>query len=318
MRLLSDDQYKQWPKFASRIAFAYNTASHQSIGGISPFQIDHGVPARDTFSKVLTTDQDPISSLPIEENDCSDVKVFALAVKTSTTAFIQLARDHDQHIRKETALRLNETGFPRSFVIGSMVKARFPPTKAEMDATGRRSNHISAWRGPCRIIARLSSTTYKLIQLDTNREYERAISNLLPWKAQSRKKARNAQYTENISTPFSVGEFIAVRDEPESWIFLARITAVTPTVIIVHYYGTRSANLQLATFYPGWHLSTQSHIQLSLTETKHHIEYSGIIDINAMNSLLVARKLTLTSVYRLSSKSRRLIMPVRDELFIFE
>jgi transposase InsO family protein len=56
MRLLSDDQYKQWPKFASRIAFAYNTASHQSIGGISPFQIDHGVPARDTFSKVLTTE----------------------------------------------------------------------------------------------------------------------------------------------------------------------------------------------------------------------------------------------------------------------
>jgi hypothetical protein len=74
----------------------------------------------------------------------------------------------------------------------------------------------------------------------------------------------------------------------------------------------------LATFYPGWHLSTQGHIQLSLTEPKHHIEYSGMIDINAMNSLLVARKLTLTSVYRLSSKSRRLIMPVRDELFIFE
>jgi hypothetical protein len=95
MRLLSDDQYKQWPKFASRIAFAYNTACHQSIGGISPFQIDHGVPARDTFSKVLTTHQDPISSLPIEEDNGDDAKVFALAVKTSTTAFIQLARDHD-------------------------------------------------------------------------------------------------------------------------------------------------------------------------------------------------------------------------------
>jgi hypothetical protein len=149
MRLLSDDQYKQWPKFASRIAFAYNTASHQSIGGISPFQIDYGVPARNTFSKVLTTQQDPISSLPIEEDDGNDAKVFALAVKTSTTAFIQLASNHDQHVRNETALRLNESGFPRSFVIGSMVKARFPPTKTEMDATGRRSNHISAWRGPC-------------------------------------------------------------------------------------------------------------------------------------------------------------------------
>jgi hypothetical protein len=148
MRLLSDDQYKQWSKFASRIAFAYNTASHQSIEGISSFQIDHGVPARDTFSKVLTTHQDPISSLPIEkgDGDGDDAKVFALVVKTSTTAFIQLARNHDQHVRNETALRLNESRFPRSFVIGTLVKARFPPTKTEMDATGRRSNHISAWR----------------------------------------------------------------------------------------------------------------------------------------------------------------------------
>jgi hypothetical protein len=53
-----------------------------------------------------------------------------------------------------------------------MVKARFPPTKAEMDATGRRSNHISAWRGPCRVITRLSSTSYKVLQLETNREFE--------------------------------------------------------------------------------------------------------------------------------------------------
>ncbi len=95
MRLLSDDQYKQWPKFASRIAFAYNTASHQSIGGISPYQIDHGAPARDTFSKVLTNQPDPMIQLPNEEGDGDDAKLFALAVKFSTSAFIQLARNHD-------------------------------------------------------------------------------------------------------------------------------------------------------------------------------------------------------------------------------
>jgi hypothetical protein len=221
-------------------------------------------------------------------------------------------------MKDETAATLNQSSTPRTFIIGSKVKARFPPTKAEMDATGRRSNHISSWRGPCRILDRLSATTYRLIHLDTNREFERSIVNLLPWRAESRKKARNAQYDENISTPFAVNEFIAIRDEPGSWFFIAKVTSVTTSAIIVHYYGTRSANLQLATFYPGWHLSTQNHIQLSFTEPAHHIRYTGVIDLDSINSLLVARQLSLTSVSRLSSKSRRLLMPVRDELFIFE
>jgi hypothetical protein len=146
-------------------------------------------------------------------------------------------------MKTETADRLNDKGFPRSFTIGSMVKVRFPPTKAEMDLTGRRSNHISAWRGPCRVTDRLSQTTYRMIQMDTQREFERSISNLLPWIATSRKKARNAQYDQTTSEPFKIDEIIAVRDEPGSWFYLARVTTVGTTCIIVHYYGTRSANI---------------------------------------------------------------------------
>jgi hypothetical protein len=157
-----------------------------------------------------------------------------------------------------------------------------------------------------------------LLQLENNREYERSISNLLPWKAESRKKARNAQYVETISTPFHVNDFIAVRDEPGSWFYLAQVTSVTASSIIVHYYGTRSPNLQLASFYPGWHLSTQNTIRLALDQPEHFIRYSGVLELKAMNSLLVARNLALTSTHRLTSKSRRLLMPVRDELFIFQ
>jgi hypothetical protein len=242
----------------------------------------------------------------------------SFAVKASTAAFVNLARNHDQYMKNETATQLNQQGFPRQFIVGVMVKARFPPTKAEMDATGRRSNHISAWRGPCRVITRLSSTSYKVLQLDTNREFERSISNLLPWNASGRKKARNATDVENTSTPFLPNEFIAVRDEPASWFYLARVTTVTDTVIIVHYYGTRSPNLALVTFYPGWHLSTQNHIRLSLDQPEHFIRYSGTIDLSAINSLLVGRNLALTSAHRLTSQSRRLLMSVRDDLFIFQ
>jgi transposase InsO family protein len=318
MKLLPDDQYNQWPRFVSRIVFAYNTAPHQSLGGISPYELYYGVPARDTFSRVLNLHTDILPQSPDDTGDIENARLFALAVKTSTAAFVNLAQNHDQYMKNETAIRLNQKGAPRQFIVGVMVKARFPPTKAEMDATGRRSNHISAWRGPCRVITRLSSTSYKVMQLDNNREFERSISNLLPWNASGRKKARNATYVEDISTPFLPNEFIAVRDEPASWFYLARVTTVTKTAIIVHYYGTRSPNLALATFYPGWHLSTQNHIRLSLDQPEHFIRYSGTIEVNAINSLLVARNLALTSAHRLTSQSRRLLMPVRDELFIFQ
>jgi hypothetical protein len=318
MRLLPDDQYKEWPRFISRIVFAYNTAPHQSLGGTSPFELKHGVAARDTFSKVLTDQTELLPQIADESGDIENARLFAAAVKTSTTAFIQLARNHDQYMKTETADRLNDKGFPRSFTIGSMVKARFPPTKAEMDLTGRRSNHISAWRGPCRVTERLSQTTYRMIQMDTQREFERSISNLLPWNATSRKKARNAQYDQTTSEPFKIDEIIAVRDEPGSWFYLARVTTVGTTCIIVHYYGTRSANISLATFSPGWHLPNHDFIRLAKAQPQDCIRYSGVLQYDALNTLLVARKLIFNSASRLTSKSRKLLMPIRDELFIFE
>jgi transposase InsO family protein len=41
LRLLPDDHYAVWPSFASRIAFAYNTAPHEGLGGVTPFEIYH-------------------------------------------------------------------------------------------------------------------------------------------------------------------------------------------------------------------------------------------------------------------------------------
>jgi hypothetical protein len=94
---------------------------------------------------------------------------------------------------------------------------------------------------------------------------------------------------------------------------------MTATVIIVHYYGCRSDDLKKAKFYPGWHLATLDHIQLAPNKPDHHIPYSGVLDLNAIDTLLVARRqLGLTATSMLNSKSRRLLMPVRDELFIYE
>ncbi len=130
------------------------------------------------------------------------------------------------------------------------MKVRFPPTKAELDATGRRLNHVSSWRGPCKIVDRLSTTTYRVLQQDNLQKYERAVSNLLPWKAVTPRKAKNAQFDIATSTPFAVGEFVAVCNEAASWCYLAKVTTVTKDIVIVHYYGCREDNLKRAKFYP--------------------------------------------------------------------
>jgi hypothetical protein len=261
---------------------------------------------------------DILPQLPDEQGDAENARLFALAVRTSTQAFVQLARNHDDYVRTETAALLNSSGHPRTFVIGDLVKARFPPTHAELLATGRRSNHVSAWRGPCRIIERLSTTSYSIMQLDTRRNYERMVGNLLPWKAKSVQRNKKARYDPAVSIPFAAGEFIAIRDEPEGWFFLAAITTVGETFIIVHYFGTRSQDLTKAKFYPSWHLRTQQRITLSATEPDYHIKYTGLIEMDSINELIVARRLHLTAASTLTSKSRRQLMPVRDELFIYE
>jgi hypothetical protein len=320
MRMLPDDQYRKWPRFSSRIAFAYNTAAHQSIGGISPFEIYCGVTARDNFSRILTAQTELLPQLPNDDGDMEQARLFALAVKTSTTAFIQLAKTHDEFMKAKSAAFLNQKGFPRAFAVGDLVKVRFPPTKAELDATGRRLNHVSSWRGPCKVIDRLSTTTYHVVQQDNLREYERAVANLLPWKASTPRKAKNAEYDIATSTPFVVDEFIAVRDEPAGRFYLAKVTRVLDQKIIVHYYGCRNDNddLKKAKFLPGWHFPKLDYIHLLPNKPPRCIRYSGVLDLNAMDTLLVARDLGLTAVSTLNSKSRRLLMPVRDELFIYQ
>jgi hypothetical protein len=319
MRLLSDEQYAKWPKYVARITFAYNTAPHQSLGSVSPFELYFGTSARLGFSAILDAAcNEHLPQPPDEEGDIAQVRLFAAAVKTSTTAFIQLARNHDQYVKTETALTLNANSHPRTFVIGDMVKARFPPTQVELLATGRRSNHVSSWRGPCRVVDRLSATSYAIVQLDTTRRYERMIGNLLPWHATSVRKNKSATFDPIASAPFQPNEFIAIRDEPKSYFFVAKILTVNETSFVVHYYGTKSNELTKAKFFPSWHYESQDHITLAVSQPRGQVKYSGIIQLDSVQHLLVARNLKLTVMSILTSKSRRQLMPIRDELFLYE
>jgi transposase InsO family protein len=320
LRLLSDEHYQQWPAFASRITFAYITAAHEGIGGVTPFEVYHGAPARNPLTASLLENETEVD----EDKELCLPEDFAAAVAVSTKVFTQLAKTHDQFVRHETATRLNEKGSAKTFAIGDKVKVRVPPTAAQMEETGRRAKHITAWRGPCTIVERLSQTAYAAVDDVSNRRYERVLANLLPYRAKSAKTNANASFSQLYSDPFTENEFIAIRDSPKGPWYIAKVLLVTRRSVQLHYYGTTSMILSTAVFKPCWHEVGSDAMILSWdspeNEDKHpqFVDYNGQVDLKDINTVLVARQIVFTKAGKLSYRSLRALAPFHDQLFRFD
>jgi len=313
MRLLSDDHYRKWPQFTSRICYAYNTAIHESLGGISPYEIFFGVTARNPFATAVYL-RNIDDELPAA--DLNNPAAFAEAVKISAAAFTRLARDHTEYVRVTTADRLNRTGTPRTYSIADKVKIRIPPTHEMMLATGRRSSHLASWRGPCTITARLSTTAHSMKEDATGRKFERVVTNILPCRAVSARGP--AAYDPKYSDPFSINEFIAVRDSPGEPFYIATVKTIRTKSIKVQCLGCTQTDLERAVFRPCWHLPNSNYIKLAIAPPNNHIACTGTLELDSLRNLLVGRNMLFTKAMRLRKKSQRIIDPMHDELFIFE
>jgi hypothetical protein len=316
MRLLSDEHYRQWPQFAQRIAFTHNTAVHEGIGPITPFEVHHGASARNTLASSLA-DQPIIS----EEDELALPAQFAEAVAVSTTAFVQLAKTHDSFIKMETAARLNQKGTTATFFVGDKVKVRVPPTQAQLLETGRRAKHVTAWRGPCTIVERLSTTAYAVIDDTTHKRYERVVSNICRYHAEKPKTNADAKFNTYYSEPFANEEFIAIRDDITGPFYVARIMEVRDQNILLHYYGCTEIVLASAVFKPCWHEVCGDAIVLSSTSptsaSKRFCPYTGEVDLNDVRHVLIARHLDFTKAGKLRFRALRALTPVHDQLFRF-
>jgi hypothetical protein len=319
LRLLSDEHYARWPDFASRIAFAYNSAPHGGIGDVSAFQVYHGADPRNTLASSLT---DPHTFT--EEEELALPVQFAEAVALSTQVFTALAKSHDQFIKTEMALRLNKKGSSRVFQVGEKVKVRVPPTQSQLLETGRRAKHVTAWRGPCTILERLSTTAYAAVDDTTKRRYERVTANILAYHAKRAKTNADAGFSEVYSEPFVVGEFIAVRDELLGPFYVALVTDITAKLLRVHYYGTYGIVLATAVFKPCWNEVNGSDIVLQddcPLPTDYGLRnfepYAGEMDLKDVHAVLVARHLDFTKAGKLRFRALRSLTPVHDQLFRF-
>ncbi len=240
------------------IAFSYNTAPHEGIASVTAFQIFHGSDPRNTLVSSL---QDP--PLLTEDEELALPTQFAEAVALSTRVFAELARTHDVFVRSQTAVRLNKKGTSRVFQVGEKVKVRVPPTQSQLLETGRRAKHVTAWRGPCTVLERLSTTSYAVIDDITKRRYERVIANMLLYRATKAKtNASSAQFSEVYSQPFVEGEFIAIRDDVSGPYYVAEIMTVDHNSVNLHYYGCAEVVLASAVFRLYWHEIASNEIVL--------------------------------------------------------
>ena len=69
----------------------------------------------------------------------------------------------------------------------------------------------------------------------SDRKFERAVSNILPYRAISTKSP--IVFEPVYSDPFVISEVIAVRDHPNFPFYLAKVTSVTDSGISVQYFG---------------------------------------------------------------------------------
>jgi len=71
MRILSPAMYLNWPLYAQRICWAYNTASQVGLGDNSPFELDHGTPSRSPYTLQVFASAilGPLSNPRLTSND---------------------------------------------------------------------------------------------------------------------------------------------------------------------------------------------------------------------------------------------------------
>jgi hypothetical protein len=316
LKLLSPSEYLQWPSFSQRICFAYNSVSHESLGGPCPFEMDYGSPPVSPFVPAITALPHSDDDTP-REDPTSPISpaAFAEALQTSTAAFHRFAASHNSYVQQTTAARLNKHGTPAHFHVNDRVKIYMPPTHAQIQRTGRRSQHIVAWRGPCLVTEVLSDSTYRVQEECSKRFFERSIMNMRPFRASS---APPPPHHDLLSTlALTPGTLVAVRDTPTSAFHLARLTALTESTASLHYLGTTNPHFDRAVFKLLWLSPANKTVLKDTRPARNHKPITGDISTEDLPDLLVATHLALTAAGKLSRPSHQLLHHLHDQLHVY-
>lgn len=309
LRILPPSHYQQWPNFASQIAWAHNTTPQESLGNVSPYEIQYGTLPRSPFDP--DPNFKPDSQLPAR--DLSSPEEYATAVRESASAFKELATRHQEYAREDTARRLNKQGTATTFELGDRVKIYVPPTAKDIERTGRPGKHIVSWRGPCTINEKISATAYGMTEDRTGRQFKRTLINIRKYHAT---EDAPVQHTDPLGdSQLAPGQLIAIRDRPDDMFRIAKVLAYTEHTIRVHYYGTTTRTLSRATFKPVWTRGT-TQIKLQPTQPRGYTAWTGTLDSATLPECIVSSTVTITQSHKLGKRSLTALHHARDDYYV--
>ena len=187
MRSLTDEQYARWPDFISSMQAAWNAHVVRTIE-CSPFEAAHGMPMR----LPMLADSAEVGDFEPATMSIDDVAV----LRRSATQFYKTAIATAKWYQRRSEEKLNAVGTKRSFKVGDTVAIYLPPTAEEAKRRGRKVKHLLQYCGPCKVIERLSASTYKVQYVGDNprhtqrkigdapalgKVYSRSIMNIAPF-----------------------------------------------------------------------------------------------------------------------------------------
>ena len=276
-----------------------------------PFEMDFAAPPQSPFGppnpNIVPDNHDPPNNVSPED--------FVATLQTSMHAFHSFAAAHKTYMATTTEERLNKDGTPKTFALNDRIKIYVPPTHAQILRTGRKSNHIVAWRGPCTITRILSPSSYEMEEDCSGRTFQRSIINIRPFRAT--KDPPPPHHDLIAVAALHPKTVIAIRDTPDSSFHLASVSQINETHLSVHYLGTTTPTLDTAVFRLVWIAPDGRTVLKDSRPARNHTAVTGEIDTADIPDLLVASHLAFTSTGRLTRPSSRLLYHLKDQLHIY-
>lgn len=165
----------RWPELLPRWEFAVNSTVNETTS-LTPFQIEYGRMPRMPFEQAMirVTAEKVFKKRSIGE--------FA-RMKELQAMFQRIALRSSLAARMESNAKLNRAGGPKiEYKIGDLVSIWLPPRgKSQNEDQKQRKKHKLWWRGPCKVIKRISLTWYECLEMATGRVFPRNITNMNYW-----------------------------------------------------------------------------------------------------------------------------------------
>jgi len=279
LRDLSDAEYENIEEHVQNIAWVWNTTTRSSIGA-RPFEVMTGTPPV-TISDSLV--------LPPPVNDTLNM----YNIRHASAAYAQHAREHGDFMRQLRAAVLNKHGCVlKRLKIGDLVKIYVPPSHGEAVRRHHKVKHICQWRGPLRIVKRLSETTFELASyFNPNKRFRRHLTNVRRWLGPV---PANATSSDNSIVPLisdvKTGEIAFAIDSTTSTVmYLVRVTSADETAVNVHAWGTTSKNHLTGKYKPVMILNSTDQPTTRPRKNQQCRPWTWKILVSTVNDLLVLK-----------------------------